>query len=76
VRSHGGGRRDGLARTSDLAADGARLLLGLDPVLGEHATQAAVDAFVEQAVDALQALARTGDDGIPNVSGPGRAGPR
>ncbi|MGV1008151.1 MAG: hypothetical protein ACOYBY_06045 [Dermatophilaceae bacterium] len=73
VRSHG----DGPARAAELAADGARLLLGLDPVLGEHTAQVAVDAFVEQAVEALGAVVRAQHDGIPqDPAGPRRAEPR
>ncbi len=41
-----------------VASDATRLLLDLDPVLGDHATQVVVDEFVEQAARALEALAR------------------
>jgi hypothetical protein len=60
------GSSDPAARVAAIAKDGAALLLGLDPVLGDHATQVAVDAFVERAADALVAVA--------DAAGPGTAG--
>lgn len=42
----------------ETALAGGELLLSLDPVLGEDRLQRTVDAFVEQAADALRALAR------------------
>ena len=59
---------DPAARVAAIALEGARLLLDLDPVLGDHQTQIAVDAFVERAAEALGAVAQAAQ------SAPGRAG--
>ncbi len=53
-----------------IATEAARLLLGLDPVLGDHPAQVAVDAFVERAAEALRAVAGAEPaHGIPGQSG-------
>lgn len=46
-----------MARLQSLALEAQALLLTLDPVLGEPRVQGQVDRFVEQAADALRALA-------------------
>ncbi|MGB8381059.1 MAG: hypothetical protein WCG47_07355 [Dermatophilaceae bacterium] len=71
VHSHGAPQpQGGPAQAADVAADGARRLLALDPVLGDHQTQIAVDAFVERAAEALRAVAMTGPGhGIPDQPG-------
>jgi hypothetical protein len=55
------GPPDVLARLRAAALDAQALLLELDPILGEPATQRAVDDFVEYAADALRAVAELTD---------------
>ena len=59
---------DPAARVAAIAQDGARLLLDLDPVLRDHQTQIAVDAFVERAAEALFAVAEAAQ-GSPRGGG-------
>ena len=48
---------DVLSRVRSHALSRADELFAVDPLLGDPTVQRAVDAFVEQAVDALRALA-------------------
>ncbi len=58
------GPPDVLVRLRAAALDAQALLLELDPILGEPATQRAVDDFVEYAADALRALAELTDGSL------------
>jgi hypothetical protein len=62
-RDHAGA--DVAARVAALAQGGAGLLLELDPVLGDHPTQVAVDRYVERAAEALTALGDAARRGPP-----------
>lgn len=81
VRTPSGDPPDVLAALRSDALELSRLLLSLDPVLGEPRLQRATDAFVEQAADALRALARYAADagygfGAGTPAGTGGGGDR
>jgi len=80
--SPGPGRPGSAAGPAEVLADlrrsalvGADALLQHVPDTGDHATGRAVDAFVEQAVDALRALAEVVGETLAGAggAGPGRA---
>jgi hypothetical protein len=57
TRRDPGAPADVLARVRQHALDASQSLFAVDPLLGDPLVQHGVDEFVEQAVDALRAIA-------------------
>lgn len=76
VPAAGAGPADVLVRLGRDALEASQGLFAVDPALGDPLVQRCVDSFVEQAVDALRAIAElTGEAGAPDRSWVADPGP-